>query len=53
MKKKMMMILSRLVLWLGFVFVGILAVPTGMLVILISLVGTCTDQAVSWFSRKK
>lgn len=43
---------SRLVLWMGLLLIGILAVPTGILIALISLVGSATGKMLQFTARE-
>lgn len=45
--------LGRIITWIGLVVVGILAIPTGLLFVLIFAVRSLVDWTVSHLSKKR
>lgn len=52
-KKRTKHLRSKLILWSGMLLIGILAIPAGILITLISLIGIITDKAAGRMERRE
>ena len=52
-RKKTRKILKQVIVWAGIIIIGILAVPTGVLIALISAVWSVTDKILGWMGDEK